>query len=143
MVEEQALRCSVFRIGHANPPFSKENITLWSSGNVKLSKSQPYLEAQPLDVANKTNQDVEVERLRLLQNIIHYGNRAALAKIVMTSVVHATGTRLNIMEDVTALQAEWSSIFTKIAGQSTLTREGYDYMPGYHLSLLSPYAVIS
>ena len=139
---EMALRFSVFRYGERRLQWAKESIAVWNNGSVTLSQSQPFVEAVPLGLPHDEPMDVDSRKLRLLQNIIHWGNRAALARIAMISVTQATGKKLESTEDIAMLQAEWSAMFTKVAGQSTITHSGYDYMPGIHMSLLSRYAVI-
>ena len=138
----ESLMFHFFGYKDVHPLVPRGSVLLWSDGHVNFGIEQPFVEALPLDKPFGDKKGPVIEKMRLLQNIIHYGNRAALLSIGLAAANNLVEIPDETLEKTAALQRRWHDIFIDAAGQNYATHKGERYHPGIHLSLLSHYAVM-
>lgn len=124
------------------PLWPNSSALLWSDGQIDFGTEQPFIDTLPLDKPFGEMDGPNVEKIRLLQNIIHCANRAALMSISLAAASNLVEIPGDATEETAALQRKWHDIFTETAGQDHAIYNGATYRPGIHLSLLSHYAVM-
>lgn len=138
----ESLMFHFFGCKDVRPLVPRGSVLLRSDGHVNFGLEQPFVEALPLDKPFGDKKGPVIEKMRLLQNIIHYGNRAALLSIGLAAANNLVEIPDETLEETAALQRRWLDIFIETAGQNYATHKGERYHPGIHLSLLSHYAVM-